>query len=413
MKTERRSSQLEANEGITVRPARPSEYDAVLELVERRFDPGDAASTIVASTVRGDPRFRPEHLRVVEVEGRLAGMLLFIDRMARFGSAAKIRCGVVAPVATDKAYEGRGVASLVMRDALDWATAQGYHLTMLWGHTWLYPRYGYAPGLKSYDVTLPAHLKPLGDNGFRLRPATAADTTALAVCYHVATAATTLAEIRSDEPWEWRPADERQFVEVALDPVRNVRGYFRATRGDGRLEVREIAALDDGASQTIYDRLLHLAAEAGGVDVHVNATPDNRWSRWAFLHGASYVIDGGGHGMVRVLDMRGFFKAVRPELERRVAGSEYAAKKGGLRLETPLGSVGLEVDHGRVSVSDGRGAMPVTLPWAAFGSLVVGYRPIESLLGQPGVYVEGEATLRLLQILFPEGYPHWQQPAYF
>src|SRR3712207_8541611 len=48
----------------------------------------------------------PEHLRVVEVEGKLAGMMMFIDRMVRVGSTT-VRCGIVAPVATDHEYEGR------------------------------------------------------------------------------------------------------------------------------------------------------------------------------------------------------------------------------------------------------------------------------------------------------------------
>ena len=398
---------------MAVRPARPSEYDAIIEMVERRFPPGDGAARIVDAVLRNDPRFRSEHLRVVESGGKLAGMMLFIDRLVRIGSS-NVRCGIVAPVATEQGYEGRGVASLVMRDALDWAATQDFHLSMLWGHTWLYPRYGYAPGLKSYDVKLSARLKPLGDTGYTVRPATAADAPALAVCYHVSTATTTLAELRSDDPWEWRPADERQFVEVVVDPVRVVRGFFRAARGDGRLDVREIAAIDDGAAHALYDRLLRLAAEMDAVDVHAQATPDNRWSRWAFLHGAEYQVgSGGGHGMVRVLDMAGFFKAIRPELERRVSLSEYVARSGGLRLETPLGTIGIRVDHGKVIFGSGRGDALVTLPWAAFGSLVVGYRAADTLLGQPGVRVEGDQTLRLLQILFPEGYPHWPIAAYF
>ncbi len=397
---------------IDVRPARPNEYDAVIEMVERRFTQGDAAR-IVDGTLRHDPRFRPEHLRVGLVNGKLAGMMLFIDRMVRIGTA-KVRCGIVAPVATDNGYEGRGVASEVMRDALKWATGEGFHISMLWGHTWLYPRYGYAPGLKHYDVRLPASLTPVGLSGYTMRPVEAADSPALAICYHVSTAGTTLAEIRTDDPWEWRPTDGKQFVEVAVDPVRSVRGYFRAARDEGRIEVREIAALDDGSAAALFDRLLVLAAEAGGVEVHITATPDNRWTRWAMLHGASLTLDGGGgHGMVRVLDLVGLFRAIRPELERRVGMSEYVARAGGLRLETPAGTVGIRVDHGRVTLGKGRDAPLVAMPWSGLGALVSGYQGADMLHVHPGVRIEGEATLRLLQILFPEGYPHWPVAAYF
>jgi predicted N-acetyltransferase YhbS len=395
------------------RPARSEEYDAVISLVEQRFPPGNAAVPVLTTTLHRDPRFRPEHLRVVELEGKIVGMMLFIERMVRIGTA-KVRCGIVGPVATDVTYEGRGVCSAIMRDALGWAIDDGYHLTMLWGHTWLYPRYGYAPGLKHYTMMLGTGLLPLGDTGYSMRAATAADAPALASCYPMATATTTLAEIRSGEPWEWRPSNELQRVEVVVDPVRVVRGYFRASVHEGHINVHEIAALDDHAAQALFDRLLYLARETQGHEVHVSATPDMRWSRWAFAHGASSIVSSGdGHGMVRVLDMNGLFHAMLPELERRVAWSEYSHAEGHVRLETPLGSLGIAVDHGKVRITNGRGASLVTLPWSAFGSLVTGYRASETLVGQPGVRIEGEHTLRLLQVLFPEGNPHWSEPAYF
>ncbi len=395
------------------RPARSSEYDRVIALVENRFPAGDAAATVLTTTMHRDPRFRPEHLRVVEIDGKIVGMMLFIERMVRIGIAT-VRCAIVAPVATDSDYEGRGVCSLVMRDALDWAIKDGFHLSMLWGHAWLYPRYGYAPGLKRYAMVLSADLQPVGDNGYTFRPATTADTSILMACYHATTATTTLAEVRSDEPWEWRPASDQQTIEVVLDPLRVVRGYFRASIHAHQIEVHEIAALDDQAAQALFDRLIYLAHAVPGRDVRVNATPNTRWSRWAFVHGASSVVSGaGGHGMVRVLDMPGFFDKILPELERRIAFSEYRHAEAHVRLETPLGSLGIAIEHGKPRITNGRDAALVTLPWSAFGSLMTGYRASETLVGQPGVRIEGDHTQRLLQVLFPEGNPHWSVPPYF
>ena len=117
--------------------------------------------------------------------------------------------------------------------------------------------------------------------------------------------------------------------------------------------------------------------------------------------------------MVRVLDLLGLFRAIRPELERRVGMSEYVARTGGLRLETPAGTVGIHVDHGRVALGKGRGEPLVTLPWSGLGALVSGYQAVGMLHVHPGVRIEGDGTLRLLQILFPEGHPHWPVAAYF
>ncbi len=100
-----------------------------------------------------DPRFRPEHLRVVEIEGKIIGMMLFIERTVRIG-IAKVRCAIVAPVATDATTKDVVFVRSSCATRCDWAIKDGFHLSMLWGHAWLYPRYGYAPGLKQYAMVL-------------------------------------------------------------------------------------------------------------------------------------------------------------------------------------------------------------------------------------------------------------------
>lgn len=398
---------------ITVRPARPGEYPAVIDLVKAVFGPDDEAWVITAASTGQDPRFRPEHLRVVERDGAIIGMVGVIDRLVHIG-AALVRCAIVAPVATAAAHRGAGIASALMRDTLDWARGSGFQLSMLWGHTWLYPRYGYAPGIKSYQVRLDPQLQPLGATGYTLRRATAADAPALREVYQAETAMTTLAEVRSDAPWEWRPHRPTTAIEVAIDPAGAIRGYLRFGVRDGRLEVGEIAAMDRGAAQTLYDRVLYLAREQSAAEIRVTATPDNRWSRLAFGRGAQLCVgSGGGAGMVRVLDLPALLQAIQPELERRVATSEFSARRADIRIESPVGRTTVRVDHGRVIVDDARSASSVTLPFHALGPLVAGYQPIDALLGQPGVFLHGAGRERLLEVLFPEGYPHWSFAAYF
>jgi len=82
---------------IPVRPARSNEYDEVIDLVNRTFPPGDSAGIITTATVREDPRFRPDHLRVVERGGRIVGAVNLIDRFVHVG-VARVRCAIVAPL---------------------------------------------------------------------------------------------------------------------------------------------------------------------------------------------------------------------------------------------------------------------------------------------------------------------------
>jgi predicted N-acetyltransferase YhbS len=398
---------------MSVRPARASEYDQIIELIKQTFDPGDEAWVIAAATIQDDPRFRPEHLRVFERNRQIVGVVNVIDRLVQVGTA-QARCAIIAPLATVREYQGNGIGSALMRDTLAWARADGFHLSMLWGHTWLYPRYGYAPGIKSYSVQLAASLQPLGDKAYTLRPVKTFDLSALMQVYHAEMASVTLAERRSDQPWEWRPFRPNTAIEVAVDPAGAIRGYARITSDDDHIRVGEIAAMDGGAAQALFDRLLYLARERQIATIEVTATPKQRWTRLAFRQGARVSFgSGGGAGMVRVLDLPALLQAILPELQRRIASSELVAGRNDLRIESPVGRSTLRLDHGRVELVDGSTSNAVTLPFHALGPLVAGYQPIGDLLGLSGVFLYGGATRRLLDVLFPEGYPHWSFAAYF
>lgn len=398
---------------MIIRPAQPAEYDAIIDLVQRAFPPGDEAAIITLATLHSDPRFRPEHLRVAERDGAIVGMVNVIDRLVHIG-AARVRCAIIAPLATAPDQQGAGVGSALMRDTLEWARANRFLLSMLWGHPWLYPRYGYAPAIKRYDVVLNPQTQPLGDQAYTLRPYASGDVPALLRAYETEMTTTTLAEVRSDEPWEWRPHKATTILEVAVDPARAIRGYFRAAPNNGRLQVGELIAMDTGAAQAIFDRVIHLARQHALHEIHVTATPDNRWARLAFMRGAEIRIgSGGGAGMVRVLDLPGLLHAMRPELERRIATSEFVCKRADIRLESPVGRATIAVDSGRIEIGDIRAASSITLPFHALGPLIAGYQPIAELLGAPGVFLHGAGRQRLLDVLFPAGHPHWSFAAYF
>lgn len=398
---------------MQIRPARAGEYDEVLDLVRKIFGDDDEAWVLVSATVSNDARFSPEHLRVAERDGQIVGMINIIDRIVRVGTA-QVRCAIVAPLGTLPEQQGTGVGSALMRDTLGWAREHGFHLSMLWGHTWLYPRYGYAPGIKSYEVVFDAQAHPLGDGAYTLRPYAAPDTPALRRTYEAETALTTLAELRSDDPWEWRPFRPETRVEVAVDPARAIRGYLRASAHEGRLNVGEVATLDINAAQAIYDRMLSLARDVEATTIHVTATPDSRWTRLAFRNGAQVRVgSGGGHGMVRLLDLPSFLEAIRPELTRRVARSEFVSEDADLRIETPVGNATLRVRQGAIEIGKQRAGSSLALPFHALGPLITGYQPIDELIGLPGVFMHGTDRRRLIDVLFPEGYPHWPFAAYF
>jgi hypothetical protein len=116
---------------------------------------------------------------------------------------------------------------------------------------------------------------------------------------------------------------------------------------------------------------------------------------------------------VRVLDLPALLQAIMPELQRRIAHSEFVARRAEVAIESPVGRATLRVNHGRIELGESTTTNAVTLPFHALGPLVAGYQPIGDLLGLAGVFIYGSETQRLLDVLFPESYPHWSFAAYF
>jgi hypothetical protein len=117
--------------------------------------------------------------------------------------------------------------------------------------------------------------------------------------------------------------------------------------------------------------------------------------------------------MVRVLNWPVLLETLLPELERRIARSDYVMRRTQVQIETPVGHATIHVDQGKVSLSNARSVYAVTLPFHALGPLVTGYLPVTELEGLSGVFVQGRDTVRLVDVLFPEGDPHWSFAAYY
>src|SRR5450756_2720347 len=110
--------------GITVRQARATDLDAILDLLTEY----DLPRAHFAPFYQHDPTYRPEQSWLAEQDGRLAAHLRVYERWIRMGGAA-LRIAGVGNVITARAYRGRGLAGRLLRAML--AGAVSYtHLTL-------------------------------------------------------------------------------------------------------------------------------------------------------------------------------------------------------------------------------------------------------------------------------------------
>jgi hypothetical protein len=349
-------------------------------------------------------------------------MMMLVERGLRFGSAS-VRGNIVAPVATDPGHERAGYCSRVMRNAVAYMKSAGFAVSLLWGVPWLYPHYGYSSALPWLRVSLTLrHISPPRPRGeCRFEPLSADHIPSVNALYVDNQAHMLGSEVRSDEWWEWQPRHRQALYEAALDETGVVAGYFQAIAPPDGLTVFDVGIRDRAAGEAVLSRLLAVAEGHGLERFDLDLSPEHPFARVCFAHNAELRMSrGGGAGMIRVLNLPALLGVLEPVLHRRLAHSEWATTgdlEAGyvLRLASDEGAATLHLAGRTVRVADERAEADdeVYVPLAVLNPLVSGFRPRAELLAQPGVVISSERSARLLEILFPPGYPHWAAAAYY
>jgi predicted acetyltransferase len=394
---------------MIVRPAESAEYAEVCDMAYSAFEQGDFERRIIKVTTEEDPNFRRGDLRVSVVDGKIVSMMMIIRRSIRIGSAA-VNGAIVAPVATHKDFRGKGHCSAVMRNAVQYMKAQGFDITILWGIPWLYPRYGYSAAMMKAEVAI----KPQSEvhtkkDGFELRPFVEGDLHEIANIYHNNTATKTCAEIRTQKLWEWKPRSPNTRFMAILNKKGEIAGYYVLGKDWGRPCALEVGVLNDEACIPLFNCLVEEASRKDLKELPCLIHPHHLFAQFAFWHNCEVEIQsGGGAGMAQVLNLPSLLVKMTKELKRRMQQSELHQWEGTLEIKSEDKHALLEFDRGEISVFSGKakGNYELNIPWAQLNPLVTGYKSIQEIFESPSVRIKGgKKALRLIEILFPKGYP--------
>ncbi len=400
---------------MIVRAAERDEYPEICDLVDKSFKGSTIERTMINTTISGDPNFQKNDLRVVEADRRIASIMMLIRRPLRIGTAI-VDGAMVGPVATHPNFQGKGYCSAVMRDAVQYMERQSFDITLLWGIPWLYTRYGYSPAMVKTETVIKLERKnPTENPSYDLRSFTEADLEPMTRIYHSNTATRTCAEIRSPEMWEWRPGGSEAKLEVLTDKKGEVIAYQAlGTDWGGNSCAHEIGVLNHKACEAILDSLVRTAKGRGLKEFHCVVHPSHPFARFAFgRDGEIHIKSGGGGGMTQVISLISLFSKMEKEFERRLSYSEFHNRRCTLKLSSEGKSADLDIDHGQVTTStdDNTGDYQLDISLTCLNPLITGYKSITELTKSPQVKVKGGKTaLRLIDALFPTGFPSGGHP---
>ncbi|WP_148616304.1 GNAT family N-acetyltransferase [Nocardioides rubriscoriae] len=387
-------------DGLVLRSCRPADLTQVGDLLAERGDDAD----------------RQDHRLVVEDAGydacaivvdgyRVVSTAVLLDEeltLADAGAEVRLPAGQVELVATDRAYEGRGLVRALMGWAHERSAARGHVVQVMIGIPYFYRQFGY-----SYALDVPPRLvvdrvraltSDLADlaSGHVVRTATAAD---LLVIQELQALAQATAQVRmphSAPCWRWvleRTGCRTLLVERDGVPV----ATGRLTPAEGPDLLGEVAAVDEAAAAALVTHALGAAGRAAEPEpLRVADRPGTPVSA-LLARVAEPPSPRADQYYLRVPDPVTALDAVRPVLQARLDAADL-----------PVDATGHEVvvsffgSHVRFPVVGGRLGAPVAggpmqAPGAVGGAGVAPDHLGALLLGPLGI--DGLARLR------PDVYP--------
>jgi predicted acetyltransferase len=382
-------------------------------------------------TIRTTDEGRRHH-RELLVDGEVVSELSVIDYEIRIGTAHVCMAGI-GGVHTDGAHRMKGYARRLLEDTVCYMTDGGYDVSMLFGISKFYPKFGYATCLPSYKFTIQTRdAENAGQlvqhpDRYRARAIAEADGRALSAIYEQDNRDRICSVVRSPAYFEqliqknlghgtwWNVSVEARLWEDAEgQPV----AYAAWDKSDKAVNIVEVASQDDGLFPTLLYAFVQQAIEKRCGKITLYMPLDHPFAAFARRYGGQWEIeyprDGGG--MMRVLNQATLFEKLTPELTRRLQASNVAHFTGALAIHTDLGVTVVRTQEGAVSVDHApdiqADALSLRLSQDQLMQLLAGYRSARDVLNDPDVHAQGD-VLPLLDALFPKAIPYVWLPDHF
>jgi len=352
----------------------------------------------------------------VSGEGQYRSLALIVDDLAVSGCSVHdyrqqvgngiVRMGGIAGVWTHNEHRFKGYSRCVMENVLRWMYHEGYDVTMLFGITGFYPKYGFATAFPENTFHLSLRdAERATENRCRFVRFTHDHLPAVLAMYRKTNTGRTGVIVREQKIWrpfrEGNPWGARAQAEVALDGGGRPVGYFVHN-----IE-RDPEIIEVGYSHTVvFPDLLRAMAELAWASrsekIAFRLPEDDAFMQFCMPLGLHKEIDyrRDGGAMIRLINLSGTLRKLVPLLKTRVAGT------GALSLRTNIGEVALRWSEGAMIVDqpipkdDG-----VKLPQWALAQMIYGCYGA----GSPAFagIISGTARSRaLLAQLFP-ALPHY------
>jgi GNAT superfamily N-acetyltransferase len=380
---------------------------------------------------RPHPTFSPGDFTVVEntSSGEIVSSLCLISQTWSY-DGVPFAVGRPELVGTHPNYRNRGLIRAQFEVIHEWSADRGEMVQAITGIPWFYRQFGYemamtlGGGRASYRPQIPK-LKDREQEPYRVRPATEADLSFLAMVYEQGAGRYPVACVRDETLWRYELSgkSELDVNRFDLDVIEDADGravgilahsprLWRNRFGVSAFELKP------GTSWlAVMPSVMRYLWAMG--DSWAAQDPEQEMERLIFWLGADHPVyrvfhDGLPHTIqpyawyLRVSDLAGFLRHIAPALEERLAGSPVPGHDGKLDINFYRTGLQLVFRHGRLaevepweppSAEGGDAAFPDL----TFLQILFGYRSLDELdHAFADCWTEHDRAIALLDALFPK-----------
>lgn len=352
------------------------------------------------------PRFKREHTRIALWNGELAGALRVSTDTIRIGEA-RLKTGGLGWVSIAANFQGRNVRDMLVRQTLEYLKEHRYHLSMIFGQSQAYERFGFVGAMRDYTAHIDCTKTPRpGSFTGRARPVKPGDIGALQRMQSSNSLDISCSILRERAHFtnQW---EQFKDATVFTSAQGKIDGYLLLRSEIGKLHIHEAEAVGDAAFRDIVSYVFGVAKERLITRLVFHGSPNHPVMRVLSnsVSPEALRLSSGRAGMVRITDVDETLESMIPEWESRAHRSLLREMDCEVTLLLENGPYRIRVRFGAVDIASQSGKNKFSLDQAIFTQLLTGCRDIAEIwpLERRLITREGRA---LLEILFPKRDPY-------
>jgi hypothetical protein len=295
-----------------------------------------------------------------------------------------------------------------MTDTLRYMQEQRYHVSMLFGVSEFYRRWGFAPVLAEHttDMDVTTVEMPHQRLPFKMRPAKPGDIQAMQKMHAFNDADTACSLIRTQAHLanKWK---QWESVRVLTDGRGKLAAYFRGVEAGSVYTIDEVGVADTEACEGVGHAAVQIAGKAGLERVRLAIPPGHPIIR----HLQQYSIQRGmptsrdTNGMMAFANLGEALESLIPEWESRLIQTPPASHHAEVTISVGRTAWRVRAHRGAVDVSPGLGSNKVGVSAQELIQLTAGCVDLDEVLTTKRRIVNAEG-LALLHMMFPKRFPY-------